>query len=57
MRNFELMAAEPEASYGLMTDFDFGKPQKPYKEPSTQSEKNYGASISTLIELLEAGEL
>lgn len=27
------------------------------EEPSTQPEKNYGASISTLIELLEAGEL
>lgn len=52
-----MMVAEPEAQYGLMTDFDFGKPAKPYKEPSTQPEKNYGASISTLIELLEAGEL
>jgi len=34
-----------------------GKPPKLKPAPSTQPEKNYGASISTLIELLEAGEL
>lgn len=56
-RDFTMGRATPDSNWGLMTDFDLGKPAKPYKEPSTQPEKNYGASISTLIELLEAGEL
>ncbi len=48
-RSFEMFSP----SFGVME----GKPPKLKPAPSTQPEKNYGASISTLIELLEAGEL
>lgn len=50
MRTFELMAGEPEPSYGMP------KIPKLY-EPSTRPEKNYGADISTLIRLIEDGAL
>ena len=55
---------EPELEYSRSFEMfspSFGgmerKLPKPRPAPSTQLEKNYGASISTLIELLEAGEL
>lgn len=60
MRNFELMVAEPEAGYGLMSDFDFAKPPVGKPAPSTdfdQPEKNYGVSISTLAKMIEDGTL
>lgn len=60
MRNFGLMVAEPEASYGLMTDFDFAEPPKGKPAPSTnldQPEKNYGVSISTLAKMIADGTL
>ena len=47
----------PGSDWELFAGFDVPKPSKPYQEPSTQPEKNYGADISTLIRLIEAGEL
>ena len=60
MRHFELVTADQDAHYGLMTDFDLPKPPKPKPAPSTdwdQPEKNYGVDISTLAKLIEDGAL
>ena len=47
----------PHCNSSALVGFDVPKPPKPYQEPSTQPEKNYGADISTLIRLIESGEL
>ena len=60
MRHFELVRADQDANFGLMTDFDLPKPPKPKPAPSIdwdQPEKNYGVDISTLVKLLQDGAL
>lgn len=56
-RDFSMGRVVPGNDWELFAGFDAPKPPKPYQEPSTQPEKNYGADISTLIRLIEAGEL
>lgn len=56
-RDFSMGRVVPGSDWELFAGFDVPKPPKPYQEPSTQPEKNYGADISTLIRLIEAGEL
>lgn len=56
-RDFSMGRVVPGNDWELMVDFGLPKPPKPYQEPSTHPEKNYGADISTLIRLIEAGEL
>lgn len=56
-RDFSMGRVVPGSDWELFAGFDAPKPPKPYQEPSTQPEKNYGADISTLIRLIESGEL
>lgn len=56
-RDFSMGRMVPGSDWELFAGFDVPKPPKPNQEPSTQPEKNYGADISTLIRLIESGEL
>lgn len=51
------MAAEPVAMYGLATQFSPEPPMPPKSTRTDVPEKNYGADISTLIRMIENGEL
>ena len=47
----------PAGARGFMSGNELPSARKRYPEPSTQPEKNDGADISTLIRLIESGEL
>jgi transposase len=51
------VAAEPTAMYGLITRFSPEPLRAPKSTQMEEPEKNYGADISTLIRMIENGEL
>ncbi|UEO01153.1 transposase [Acidiferrobacter thiooxydans] len=57
MKGFEMGREIPAGARGFMSGNELPSAQKRYPEPSTQPEKNDGADISTLVRLIESGEL
>lgn len=57
MEEFSMGRVVPGSDWEMFAGYELPKAPKPPMEPSTLPPKNYGVDISTLVSLIESGEL